>query len=52
MRHAPFRIDQRARDRWMDLMTKALDQSSLPAEAREAILDFFGTTATFMINAQ
>ena len=52
MRHAPFRVDQRARDRWMELMTKALDQCAFPAGAREAILDFFGTTATFMINAQ
>ncbi len=52
MRHAPFRIDQQARDRWMELMTKALDQCSLPVEARAALLDFFGTTATFMINAQ
>ncbi len=52
MRHAPFRIDQRARDRWMVLMTRALDQCALPADAREALLDFFGTTATFMINAQ
>ena len=51
MRHAPFRIDQCARDRWIVLMTQALDQCALPAEAREAVLDFFSTTATFMINA-
>ena len=51
MRHAPFRIDQCARDRWMELMTQALDQCALSAEAREAVLDFFSTTATFMINA-
>ena len=51
MRHAPFRIDQRARDRWMELMTNALDKSAFPAEARDAVLDFFSTTATFMINA-
>ena len=51
MRHAPFRIDQCARDRWIVLMTQALDQCALSAEAREAVLDFFSTTATFMINA-
>jgi len=50
MRHAPFQIDQRARDRWMALMTKAFEESEFPAEARQAVLDFFGTTATFMIN--
>jgi hemoglobin len=49
-RHAPFQIDQRARDRWMKLMTKALDESAFPPEARQSVLDFFGTTATFMIN--
>jgi hemoglobin len=52
MRHAEFHIDQRARDRWIELMTKALDQCAFPAEARGAVLDFFSTTATFMINAQ
>ena len=35
----------------MELMTQALDQCALSAEAREAVLDFFSTTATFMINA-
>ncbi|MEO8131457.1 MAG: globin [Bryobacteraceae bacterium] len=52
MRHAPFRIDQRARDRWMQLMTRALDQSGFPSDARTAVLEFFNTTATFMINSQ
>jgi hemoglobin len=52
MRHAPFQIDQRARDRWMELMTKALDASEFPPDARAAVLEFFGTTATFMINRQ
>ena len=52
MRHAKFHIDQRARDRWIELMTKALDQCAFPAKEREAVLDFFRTTATFMINAQ
>ena len=51
MRHAPFRIDEHARDRWMELMTKSLDQSDFPPDARATILAFFDTTATFMINA-
>src|ERR1044072_7174155 len=33
MRHAPFAIDQSARDRWMQLMDRALAQADLPAEA-------------------
>lgn len=49
-RHAPFVIDQRARDRWMQLMTAALDEVSLPAEADAVLRAFFVATATFMIN--
>ena len=49
-RHAPFVIDQRARDRWLQLMTRALDATALPAEADEVLRAFFADTATFMIN--
>ncbi len=49
-RHAPFAIDQRARDRWMTLMTSALDQAALPGDADQVLRQFFETTATFMIN--
>jgi hemoglobin len=50
-RHAPFRVDQRARDRWMALMTRALDEARLPREADEVLRRFFDATATFMMNA-
>jgi len=49
-RHAPFVIDQRARDRWVALMTKALDETALPADADAVLRAFFHSTATFMIN--
>jgi hemoglobin len=49
-RHAPFRIDQPARDRWMQLMTKALDEAALPPDVSDTLRAFFGQTATFMIN--
>jgi hemoglobin len=49
-RHAPFHIDQRARDRWMQLMTRALDEVALPADADAVLRPFFEQTATFMIN--
>jgi hemoglobin len=52
MRHAPFVIGQEARDRWIRLMTKALEEAQLPAEARDVLESFFGNTATFMINRQ
>lgn len=50
MRHAPFAIDQRARDRWVALMGHALDETALPAESDAVLRRFFGDTATFMIN--
>jgi hemoglobin len=51
-RHAPFAIDQRARDRWVALMTTALDETALPEDADAVLRDFFHSTATFMINRQ
>jgi hemoglobin len=50
MRHGPFAIDQRARDRWMELMRKAMAEAALPEEAARVLEAFFNGTATFMIN--
>jgi len=50
MRHGPFVIDQRARDRWMSLMNAALDETRLPVEVDRVLREFFDSTATFMIN--
>jgi hemoglobin len=50
MRHAPFAIDQAARDRWLQLMRTALAESHLPREASEVLRNFFESTATFLIN--
>ena len=50
MRHGPFVIDQRARDRWMDLMRKAMTEAALPEDAARVLENFFDGTATFMIN--
>lgn len=49
-RHAPFAIDQRARDRWMQLMSRALDEAALPPESAAVLRAFFEQTATFMMN--
>jgi len=49
-RHAPFAIDQRARDRWALLMTRALEVAALPQESDAILRAFFDHTATFMIN--
>lgn len=50
MRHMPFAIDQGARDRWVQLMDRALDQAGLPADVTQVIREFLGGVATFMIN--
>jgi hemoglobin len=50
MRHARFSIDQAARDRWLELMRRALEEAKLPAQAEAALRSFFDATATFLIN--
>lgn len=51
MRHVPFRIDQAARDRWMQLMTTALDETQLPPEADAVLRHFFDGMSSFMMNS-
>ncbi len=50
MRHAPFVVDQSARDRWLTLMKKAFEEAKLPAEAAAVLAAFFDSTATAMMN--
>lgn len=50
MRHMPFPIDRRARDRWVQLMSTAVEQSGIPAHAAEQLLRFCEDAATFLIN--
>ena len=50
MRHAPFAIDQMARDRWVAIMESALQKSNLPPEAAAILREFLLNTATFLIN--
>ena len=49
-RHAPFTIDDKARDRWVKLMDESLAESNLHPSATETLRHFFHTTATFLIN--
>lgn len=50
MRHLPFRLDQSARDRWVRLMDRALDEAALPAESSTILRDFFHHMSTFLMN--
>ena len=50
-RHAPFAVNREARDRWVALMNRALDEAALPESATTVLRAFFDEAATFMINA-
>ena len=50
MRHAPFPVDQAARDRWIQLMEAAFVEAALPAPAEETLREFFSAVATNMMN--
>lgn len=51
-RHMPFAIDSRARDRWLELMDRALTETNLPAAADATLREFFVAVAAMMINRQ
>jgi hemoglobin len=50
MRHVPFAIDTAARNRWVMLMDRALDEARLPDDVTALLREFFHGVATFMIN--
>jgi hemoglobin len=50
MRHMPFVVDEAARDRWVLLMGRALDQAALPPDVTALLREFFGAMATFLRN--
>jgi hemoglobin len=50
IRHAPFSIGQRERDRWVQLMNRTLDEASLPDEVEKILATFFASTGTFLMN--
>ncbi len=52
MRHMPFRIDIAARDRWLVLMTRAMDETGVHGEARIWLEHFFFQIADFMRNQE
>ncbi len=52
MRHMPFKLDQAARDRWVQLMERALDEAKLPGESEDLLRAFFHHMASFLINRQ
>lgn len=50
MRHAPFPIDQAARDEWVALMDRAIDEMAFSPPVTDVLRSFFHEVATFLIN--
>lgn len=50
MRHAPYVVDQAARDAWMGHMTAAINDAGVEPEVAAIMLDYFENAATFLVN--
>ena len=52
MRHAHLAIDNAARDSWFAAMSAAIDEVSVEQPLRSAMLEYFTTSADWMINTE
>jgi hemoglobin len=50
LRHQPFAIGRREREAWLLHMTAAVESMDLAPGVRKALLDYFETASTAMIN--
>ncbi len=50
MRHAPFRVNPAARDRWLLHMRTAVDELDLPPIYRDTLWDYLERAAHSMVN--
>ena len=50
MRHMPFAVNPAARERWLQLMTNALDEVKLPADADAMLREFFDGVSAMLVN--
>ena len=50
-RHIRFKIDQQARDRWIELMNAALTEAEFSPEIEAALREYFEMAATFLMNS-
>lgn len=51
-RHMPFSIGVKERDRWMELMTAAIEETQVPEDVAAVLREFFSQIADFMRNRQ
>jgi hemoglobin len=50
MRHMPFAVNPAARERWLQLMTNALDEAKLPADVDALLREFFAGVSAMLVN--
>ena len=50
MRHMPFAVNAAARERWLQLMTNALDEVRLPPEVDAYLREFFDGVSAMLVN--
>jgi len=50
MRHAPFAVTPRARDRWLTHMRAAIDEADLSSEHTAQLWDYVERAAHFLVN--
>ena len=50
MRHMPFAVNAAARQRWLQLMTNALDEVKLPVEVDAFLREFFDGVSAMLVN--
>ena len=50
MRHFPFPVGPRQRDRWLLHMTDAVEATTPEGPVRQALMDYFATGADHMLN--
>ena len=50
MRHMPFAVNPNARQRWMQLMTNALDEVKLPPHVDAFLREFFEGVSAMLVN--
>ena len=50
MRHMPFAVNTSARERWLQLMTNALDEVKLPTDVDSFLREFFDGVSAMLVN--
>ena len=50
MRHMPFAVNPAARERWLKLMTNALDEVRLPPDIDAFLREFFDGVSAMLVN--